>query len=237
MSDIELLRNHEKSPIKSLYFEYLVVIRNLLVALDASSNLLSIQEPESPDSLNYIHAARDIQSYFINVGSTKELLGKTKGCRNFKFSSEQQSLYLIGKAIRNRVAHEGVWPPMFRNEYTRAEGHVFSGFVYRTEEILILLSGLLAGRNYSQDEKGLRKQNREMNQLNEARTYLNEVGVKGFLRLNEFITHHKSKVVSELIASVENSINTKEFRAFSEIRVGLELSTIENQISLAKTFY
>lgn len=237
MEEYELIRAYESSDNKELYMAFFAVLRVCIVAMEASKTLKEVQMPVYSSSKEYLLAAKEIQSYFINIGSIKELLSSLQNVGNFAFKDEQNSLYLLGKAIRNKVAHEGIWLPTHRASYKiNNQWKKQECFAYSESDIKICLDKVFANRKYPQTDKGERKAIREKQQLCNALKYLSEVSDKGYLDIVNFTEKHANELIPEYVKMISKAFEKLNLQHLSELRKELNLATIEEYVDLFKSY-
>ncbi|WP_394222305.1 hypothetical protein [Alteromonas gracilis] len=234
MEDFEQIQAYDSDEQKTLYMEYFQVLQGILVSLEAIDVLKEVERPDSTNSSSYIKAAKELQSYFINAGAIKEVIDTLPQVNNFTFSHDQQCLYIIGKAIRNKVAHEGLWTPTFRTAYSLTNNWkpTICSFAYKTEEIIKGIRQIYAKRKYGTTDKEQRKALRDDQKLLNAKKHIQLIDDNGYLDIIAFTSRHAGSLFPCYIKLVEQAYRDSKMQSLSTLRNGFNLTTIDDQLSL-----
>ena len=174
MEDFEQIQAYDSDEQKTLYMMYFRVLQGILVSLEAVDTVKKIKKPDDTKSSSYIKAAKELQSYFINAGAIKEVIDTLPQVSSITFSHDQQCRYIVGKAIRNKVAHEGLWTPTFRTAYSLANNWqpTICAFAYEAEDVIEGIRKLYAKRTYGSTDKEQRKAQRDKQKLLDAQNFV-----------------------------------------------------------------
>lgn len=237
MDDFEQIQAYDSDDQKTLYMMYFRVLQGILVSLEAVDTVKEIKKPDDTKSSSYIKAAKELQSYFINAGAIKEVIDTLPQVSSFTFSHDQQCRYIVGKAIRNKVAHEGLWTPTFRTAYSLANNWqpTICAFAYETEEVIEAISQIYAKRNYGSTEKEKRKAQRDNQKIFDATSFIELEADAGYLDIIAFTTGHANSLFPAYIRCIEKAYLDCGMQSLSRLRNSLDLTTIDDQLSLLQT--
>jgi predicted transcriptional regulator len=234
MDDFEQIQAYDSDEQEALYMEYFRVFQGILVSLEAVEVLKEIERPDTPSSSSYIKAAKELQSYFINAGAIKEVIDTLPQVSSLAFSHDQQCFYIIGKAIRNKVAHEGLWTPTYRTAYklTNNWQPTTRSFAFTTEEVIKSINQLYAKRQYGATDKEQRKAQRDNQKLLDANSFIQLIDDKGYLDIIAFTSRHAALLFPVYIKLMEQAYRDSKMQSLSTLRSDFNLTTIDDQLSL-----
>lgn len=237
MEDFEQIQAYDSDEQKALYMTYFRVLQGILVSLEAVDAVKEIKKPQDTKSSSYIKAAKELQSYFINAGAIKEVIDALPKVSSFTFSRDQQCRYIVGKAIRNKVAHEGLWTPTFRTAYSLANNWqpTICAFAYEAEDVIEGIRKLYAKRTYGSTDKEQRKAQRDKQKLLDAQNFVQLEADKGYLDIIAFTSGHSDSLFPTYIEHIEQSYVKCKMQALSNMRKNFGLTTIDDQLSLLQT--
>ncbi|WP_420933180.1 hypothetical protein ACOJR9_11885 [Alteromonas sp. A081] len=236
MDDFEQIQAYDTDEQKTLYMSYFRVLQGILVSLEAVDEVKGIKKPQCSKSNSYIKAAKELQSYFINAGAIKEVIDALPQVPSFKLSHSQQCRYIVGKAIRNKVAHQGLWTPTFRKAYSLANNwQPIYAFAYEAEEVTEGISQLYAARKYGDTDKEHRKAQRDNQKLLDAKNFVQSKADNGYLDIIAFTSEHADSLFPTYVEHIEQAYMNCKMQSLSSMRRSFDLTTIDYQLSLLQT--
>lgn len=171
---------------------------HLLIGLERIQHtyeqLKSLPQPKDALSEVYLDAAILMQSYFINAQAINEKINSVDGNLLPELSETANSLVIIAKAIRNIVAHEGLWIPTFYSGVHHIRGR-FHYFGIEAEKIKSSLSELYSKR------KSVKPQEEE--RLRHAIELICEIEESGVVILMDLIQQHTYEVIPRIIKPIK----------------------------------
>lgn len=202
-------------------------------AIRSANMLLELTEPEDTMSEIYLDAASHIQSYFINTEAVRQTM-QSSSLQYQINDSTQSAIIFIGKAIRNHVAHEGLWLPCFYNEVRAGIG--------RTQYFGIFSSTLLKSlKNTSDKAKEKSPATEELTNNNDTRvkaaeTYIQNNEVTGVIILKHFVEAHLAAFFPPIIKRIQQFSNTESAKQITRNRLDVSLGTLTDLITRIKSY-
>jgi hypothetical protein len=224
-SKLLVLEDHD---IKEEYMEWLNLLANVDVITDALNTCISIEFPENPISPLYVKFALNLQNYFINSEGMRSKIHKKSPAVNP--SKKLQALSYIARAVRNKVAHEGVWiaTPMKGSIYAKGN---FSFYAYPKKELIESLNKQKAGDSYNKGEKISSRRQENLDEKYRLSIELLDNDYKSdHFYISKFMATHYRELVGCILTIYKEKITDNKFQEYGVLRKNAGFRSIEDRL-------
>lgn len=202
-------------------------------AIRSANMLLELTEPEDTMSEVYLDAASHTQSYFINTEAVRQTM--QSGSLQYQINdSTQSAIIFIGKAIRNHVAHEGLWLPSYFCEVRAGIGSTRYFGISSTRLLKSLKNTSEKATEKSTEREELTNNNDA--KIKAAETYIQNNEVTGVIILKHFVNAHLTAFFPPIIKRIQKFSNTPLAKKITNNRQVISLGTLSDLIARIKSY-
>ncbi|WP_300316811.1 hypothetical protein [Idiomarina sp.] len=163
-----------------------------------ANNILTSDYPKHALSEVYLDIASWFQSYIINADTLAQQIDGARGVPTPSYTRQQKAVRLAGKAIRNVVAHEGLWIPTLKSGVHAGLGQLtYLGI--SSDKVISSIDKVYEKRCHISDADSQRQV--------DAKRYIEDKALSSITRIDRFLVDHIAAVFPPAIGKLEDYIS------------------------------